>query len=406
MSKKIFIIGPSKYLSRHFSSIHEYYGSSLVYIDNYNSNHIISQKPDLVILPDEHWCQLGNIVSLCKDYKILTLQLMDGILEWRRIWDYSNNNRKVDGVLNPLNQPAFADKIACLGYRDFKILESWGNIGKCELVGIPRLKEIQNSIKDYSQVNSSKRRILICTAKTPAFTEEQERNVLESLEDLKAFFLRRKDIEITWRITGDYGKRLNIENTLNDFSGQEIHQLISQVDAVITTPSTTLLEAMLLKRPVALLDYHNTPHYFETAWTISAKCHVSNVVDELVKPPICKMEYQEFLLKEQLFTFKDPTARLIELIDKMLIYKDNYQELPCSILDNSFSQSLILKSEISSYYPDLSWVDKLNTKELKLQLAAARGTIEILETKNDYLQKTINSIPFYKIVKNIKKILK
>lgn len=399
---KIFVIGASKYIGRHFQTIQKFFGDILVYIDSYEPNYIISQKPDLVIVPDEHWCELGNIVSLCKEHGILTLQLMDGILEWRRTWDYSINKRRIDGVINPLNQPAFADKIACLGYRDFKILESWGNLGKCELVGMPRLKYIQYLRDDFSHLEKKKGRILICTAKTPAFTDSQEKIVLESLQDLRDFFNIKKDIEIIWRITGNYTEKLGISNTLKDLSGQEIQQIIQQVDAVITTPSTTLIESMILKTPVALLDYHNTPHYFEAAWSISAKGHIEKVVEELLNPPVTKLEFQDFLLNEQLYLEKDATERLIELINEMLKYTNKINELPYSLLSNKYSQTIVLKSEISTYYPDLAWVDKLDIKKLKLELSAARGTIEILEKNKISLQKKLDSIPFYKLIKNLK----
>ncbi|MGB6092793.1 MAG: hypothetical protein WBF83_03440 [Moheibacter sp.] len=398
----ILVIGDKRYIGRHFKTIENHFGDDLKYMPEYVPNQLVASSPDLVIVPDEHWCELGNIVSYCNENGILTLQMMDGILEWRRTWDYTREGKIIGEGANPLNQPAFADKIACLGFKDFRILESWGNIGKCEITGMPRLKHIMNLRNDFSHLSQKKNRLLVCTAKTPAFTDKQAEKTIRSLTDLKEYFSKRNDIEIIWRITGDYSKLIGVENSLNDLTGKEIHEIIQQVDAVITTPSTSILEAMTLKVPVATLDYHNQPHYFETAWSISAQTHIEETVDELMNPPVTKLEYQDFLYKEQLYSIDDPNSRLIRLIEEMIKFKGKKQELPQSILDNSYLGTLTLKSDMKVYYPGLDWVDKMDLKKLKLELSAARGTIKEVENKNDKLQKRLNSIPFYNFVKSVK----
>lgn len=398
----ILVIGDKRYIGRHFKTIEDHFGDELEYMAEYEPNQLVSMSPDLVIVPDEHWCELGNIVSFCNENGILTLQMMDGILEWRRTWDYTREGKIIGNGPNPLNQPAFADKIACLGFKDFRILESWGNFGKCEITGMPRLKHIMNIRNDFSHLSQKKNRILISTAKTPEFTEKQAEKTIQSLTDLKEYFSKRKDIEVIWRITGDYHKLIGVENSLSDLNGKEIHEIIQQVDAVITTPSTTILEAMTLKVPVAILDYHNLPHYFETAWSISAQTHIDSVVNELLNPPAVKLEYQDFLFHEQLYTLEDPNDRLVRLIKEIIKYKGRNNEMPESILDNSYLGTLALKSDLSVYYPGLEWADKMDLKKLKLELSAARGTIEILEIKSRNLEKTLHSIPFYKFLKSIK----
>lgn len=398
---KIVIVGDPKYLRRHYRTLESYQDLNIVYTDQSVSD-VLKEDPDIVVVHDEHWGELSNIVSECQSKGIPTLQLMDGILEWRRTWDYGWQGHIIDGVINPLNQPAFADKVACLGFKDYRILESWGNYGKCEITGMPRLKHIMNLRNDFSHLSQKKNRILISTAKTPAFTEKQAEKTIQSLTDLKEYFSKRKDIEVIWRITGDYHRLIGVENSLSDLNGKEIHEIIQQVDAVITTPSTTILEAMTLKVPAATLDYHNQPHYFETAWSISAQTHIDTVVNELLDPPAVKLEYQDFLFHEQLYTLEDPNDRLVRLIKEMIKYKGRNNEMPESILDNSYLGTLALKSDLSVYYPGLEWADKMDLKKLKLELSAARGTIEILEIKSRNLEKTLHSIPFYKLLKSIK----
>ena len=403
---KILIIGEKKYIGRHFSTIEKHFGSSLKFFEQYYPEAIINEKPDLVIVPDEHWCELANIVSSCKKNNILTLQLMDGILEWRRTWEYTEKGHNIDGVINPLNQPVIAHKVACIGARDYMIIESWGNIGKCEIVGIPRLKHIIGLRSDFSHLSKKKNKILVCTAKTPAFTAYQMDITRKSLRDIKQYFENRSDIEIIWRLTGTLSEELEIKNTLNDLNGLEIHKIIMDVDAVITTPSTTLLEAMILKTPVAMLDYHNTPHYFQTAWCISSKDHIDSTIRELLAPPINKLEFQDFLLNDQLFIREDPTQRFITLIERMLEFKNEPEHIPPSLLENYASSTLILKNDLGSYYPEISWVDKLSRKELQMEIASARGTITVLEEKIFNLQSKLKLCLFYQLGKLLKNFIK
>ncbi|HWF19594.1 MAG TPA: class I SAM-dependent methyltransferase, partial [Verrucomicrobiae bacterium] len=63
---------------------------------------------------------------------IPTLILADGILEYRNTWEHPKNEP------GAIFQPVLGHKIACLGRSQARILESWGNIGKCEIVGSPR----------------------------------------------------------------------------------------------------------------------------------------------------------------------------------------------------------------------------------------------------------------------------
>lgn len=90
----------------------------------------------------------------------------------------------------------------------------------------------------------------------------------------------------------------------------------------------------------------------------------------------------------------------------MLNYKDNPEEIPPSLLENYTSPTLILKSDLRKYYPDMTWVDKMSLKELQIEVASARGTIMVLEQKISNLQKKLSLNPFYHLYKGVKKLIK
>jgi hypothetical protein len=111
---------------------------------------------------------------------------------------------------------------------------------------------------------------------------------------------------------------IGVPNQLTNLSDQELTEILNTVDAVITTPSTTMLEAMLKGVPVALLDYNNCPHYVPAAWTISAPRHLDQVLPELVDPPPAKMLYQDTVLHDALECRSPAAPRMLQLIDEMI----------------------------------------------------------------------------------------
>lgn len=409
----VVLAGP--YNNHHFKNLEHHFEGRFVYVNSYNPEIILEHNPHLVICFDEHWCELGQLMGQLKRGGKATLQIMDGVLEWRRTWDYGWEGHRVDGVINPINQPVLSHKIACLGRRDARIMESWGNFGKCEVVGAPRLDHLvqKRLAGEIPKVGGAerRRRILVMTAKKPGFTAEQVRITKNALIDLKAFFTRCPDIDVIWRLTRGLDEELGVRNTLSDLAGLEFHQLLEDVDAVITTPSTSLLEAMLMDRPVALLDYHNTPHYFEAAWSIFCEKHIEPVITELLSPPPEKMDFQQFLLEEQLASKSPAVPRLIRLIEAMLeVVKSasggNY-EFPTRIIDDQdlFVNSVLPLSQMRRYYPMLPVPDDIELRELKIELAAAKGTIQNLYDERDHLVRRLNSIPGYSMLKKLRKAL-
>jgi glycosyltransferase involved in cell wall biosynthesis len=249
---------------------------------------------------------------------IPTLILADGILEYRNTWEHPQ--------LEPgtIFQPVPGQKIACIGRSQARVLESWGNIGKCEITGSPRFDhycELQRRQKRADEPC----RILVMTALTPWFNESQHQAVRTALRDVKEFFAGQQTIggfgvQPVWRLTQGLDEEIGLEpaSARMDFSGKELSEILQQVDAVITTPSTAMLEAMLLGLPVAVLDYTNSPPYVEPAWRITARTHIPAVIGELMHPSEPKMLFQETTLHDALECATPATPRLLRLIQEMM----------------------------------------------------------------------------------------
>ncbi len=239
--------------------------------------------------------------------------LQDGILEWR--CQYENPLFGAGGGA-PQHQPVIADKIACIGRQSARQIAAWGNAGKVEVTGMPRLDFISRSA--IAPVARPGRRVLVMTAKNPGFTAEQREVTLRSLRDVKEHLENMAGIEAHWRVSKAIAEELGIINKMNRVCGSELLAVLETVDAVISTPSTAILEAMLARRPVAALDYHNVPRFVPTAWTISAPQHIGQVMDELLRPTANKLAFQQDCLRDALECDGQAARRVATLMAAMV----------------------------------------------------------------------------------------
>jgi hypothetical protein len=394
----------------HFRPVEEHFRERFVYEPTCDPRRILSFNPKLVVTFDEHYCELANAIGALRASGVLTLQIMDGILEWRRTWDYTRNGRPVDGATIPLNQPVISHKIACLGKRDCRLLESWGNRGKCEIVGAPRMDALLNKAKARPSNPAHQgrhRRVLVMTARTPAFTESQLAITKDSLKDLRDYFSANKRVEVIWRLSGNLAAEVGVPKT---DSAVDLHTAMESADAVITTPSTAILESMLLGKPVAQLDYHCTPHYFETAWNIYAREHIEPVVEELLNPPAARRSYQDYLLHDQLACASPAADRLIFLVERLLsLARENggsKAKLPYRILPETHEApgyTLPLEN-LKEFYPDFPMPTSSDLFQLRAELASARGCIEVLYARNAHLERRLAQIPGYTLLRRLKKL--
>ena len=59
------------------------------------------QRPKLIICFDEHHCKSADAIGFLKEQEVATLQLLDGILAWRRIWEHPGEGRRLGEIANP-----------------------------------------------------------------------------------------------------------------------------------------------------------------------------------------------------------------------------------------------------------------------------------------------------------------
>lgn len=248
------------------------------------------------------------------------LVLADGILEYRNTWEHPQI------APGAMFQPAVGQKVACIGRAQARMLESWGNLGKCEVVGLPKLDRLLGRTIRPSAPDRPLR-LMIATARTPSFTPAQHAFLVAALVDLRAALRsanspappaeNRRAIDVVWRLTGELAGRIGLTEAEQKSGGGDLGDVLATCDAVVTTPSTVMMEAMLIGLPVALLDYQNCPHFVPAAWTITARDHLPGVLEELRSPPLAKLLYQRAVLHDNLECRSPAAPRLVRLIAEM-----------------------------------------------------------------------------------------
>jgi len=296
---------------------------------SFDSDFIFSKYTSIVVTHDIYRDISEIVLKRIIKNQVPVLVLADGIIEFRNSW--TQNHKNSTGVYSPI----LGHKLACIGPSQCRFVESWGNLGKCENVGFPRFDNLEFNFP----TNPKPPKILICTAKTPWFTSAEKEKIVHSLSDLKdksKFYEKIGLCNFVWRLTGELPKIFNI-NSRDHIS---IYDDINQSTAVITTPSTVILEAMLAKRPVALLDYTNSPTYVQVAWTINQSEQIESTVTELLEIRKEKMNFQNVSLNDSLQLKQSANERMVELIEKMVFYSENCKvngrdlKLPHKILDD------------------------------------------------------------------------
>lgn len=391
MNRRVFFVGSESEVAHHAAPLSD--------VDSFSTQIIepqeivaVAESGDVAILFSEHFDRFRQAVVELREKRVATIYLVDGILEWRNAWENSYQEPACPFTMRPV----LSDKVAVIGSSQARVLAGWGNAGKVEVVGIPRIDKLAKSWRDSQGHQPLKEnaplRILVATAKTPGFTPEQIETTTRSLSDLKSFvdsqpeFDGRK-LEVTWRLTAGLDSKIGVENSLSDLSGMELRDAIAKCDAFITTPSTSMLESMLQHKPTALLDYHECPDYVPAAWKISSAESIAPVLRQLADPEPKRLQYQNAVLADALQVTKPATDRLVQLIHSMcaacveqppgnnsLKFEPNL--LPPAVFASQLSAAHC-KMDFATVFANYDeFSDDCDLQQLQAQLAHARREVE------------------------------
>ena len=298
-------------------------------VKDYDTNWLPPADAGIVITHNHYrWEELSLLRNATEKSSVPVLVLVDGILEYRNCFEHP------DLAEGSMLQPVVGHKIACIGASQVRWLESWGNVGKCELVGLPRLdgflqkhldREFSPGSADLASGGSdgseSSFRVLVATARTPWFNEAQRTNTYRGIESVKSKLesiseVDGRKIQVQFRMSEELHSNLKAPGFVA--RPGSIYPILEKVDAVITTPSTLQLEAAILGLPVAVIDFHNRPCMTPMAWAIGHESQTEQVIRQLAAPEPPQMFTQNALLADALQCQEAAAPRMARLVETMV----------------------------------------------------------------------------------------
>lgn len=343
--------------------------------------------------------------------QVPVLILCDGVMEFRNSWE--NPSLAAGSIFQPL----VGHKLACLGRAPARQLEALGNAGKCEVVGHPRF-DLLDQLPPLPTQTDGPFRLLVTTARTPAFTDSQRQHVVEGLCQIAQRFQRnryvgKRPVEVTWRLPKDIEDEVGSTIAMEPRAAapNSLHDAIDLSDAVITTPSTVYLESVLKRRPTAILDFTNSPSYLATAWKISAAGHINPVLQQLADPPAAKMLFQRNELTNQVELGVDSKQRLFALMKEMICESieakktERPLQFPDRILsdpqrgiakvDDEFDLQSLFPQSIAHQTDSVAWLQlelaqaKVALKQMPQIIHRKNNSLELLETHIEEAEERI-----------------
>jgi glycosyltransferase involved in cell wall biosynthesis len=228
-----------------------------------------------------------------------TVLLMDGIIEYRNTF---LNPRNDSGFL----RPAPVDVVACAGPADEQRLRSLGN--DVVATGLPRLAGIE------PMTMPMRPEVLVATARQPAFNDDERHRLATSLALLRDR-LEALGVPARWRLTGGLELEVNIP-----LDTAPLSESLAAASAVITTPSTLLVEAMRAGRPTALLHPFDTPCWPLAAWILDDPTLArADRVDDAIRSMLAPTEEQRWAQARALNEMHQQQRPAAEAVAELLV---------------------------------------------------------------------------------------
>lgn len=243
---------------------------------------------DAFICSCEHHWPTRLAITACKRLGIPTFHVLDGIVEWRNLFENPRSSVPENGA--PLFQPLLSDLTFAMGSAQEWALRWLGN-ERVAATGLPRLDCIPRHPCRTGQANGHKR-LMVATANTPWFTDDQQLRFLEEFGALKRGLVDEElEVDVLWRVADPVREALNLPIS----SVESLRESLSRVDAVVTTPSTLAVEAMQMGIPTMVFDPYRCPILTPSAWWAGSAVDVLTQLPALLAPDAMRSSLQNAL---------------------------------------------------------------------------------------------------------------
>lgn len=243
---------------------------------------------DAFICSCEHHWPTRLAIAACKKLGIPTFHVIDGIVEWRNLFENPRTSEKANGA--PLFQPLISDHTFAMGQVQQRALQWLGN-SAVHATGLPRLDGVVAAPCRFGKP-AGPPRLLVATANTPWFTEAQEEQFGREFERLIAGLPGAvPHLQCTWRLAAPVVEKFKLPHALAESAAQTL----AATDALVTTPSSLAIEAMLLGVPTLIFDPYACPVLTPSAWAATSADSVLQLLPSLLAPDAKRASLQDSL---------------------------------------------------------------------------------------------------------------
>lgn len=263
-----------------------------------------------------------------------TLLLVDGPLEWSN--SYLNPSlRKTNPFFRGyLMEPLIHDAILAVsaaqaGYLAFRNPDR-------DFTFMTYKNKRLSSVKPAAP-SASRWQFLITTAKTPYFDDMEKNNLIHLLRQLTAA-LEQGGYSYVFRIFDNaLQEALSPGENLLEGSFEEVLQ---QVECVIGTPSSVLLQSMASDKPVGTLIYRDSPLFYQSGWLVGDLYRLDATLASMISREDTRMDFQTYCLQQNL-SQEDFFTALDELGKRQTEREDTTENLQTLRFENSILRSLL-----------------------------------------------------------------
>lgn len=260
-----------------------------------------SKLTDYDLVVQTHYPNLvhQSLIILCLKLKIKTVFIFDGVFDWSNTY---NNPKHIDPGLY-IGKPFL---------HDFVMLVSGGDAYKYLSYKNPSVKfvnylPIRNRCKNMIDTASNANTILITTANTAYFNEEEYDSLVTIVKDtIQA--CQKLNVKVIFRVFDENLIRsLRIES--NNYINCSLYDVLSISTAVISTPSTLNVDVVSHGLPLANFIYRDSPVLNSGGWVVYNRLSASSAIKHMLGRDgtdfLERMEFQKSLVSVEDLSLED-----------------------------------------------------------------------------------------------------
>lgn len=241
------------------------------------------------------------------------------LVESKKVYMYTDG---VFDLANALKNRFFNYKYNFFPYLNFPYSELLV-LGKTERLFFSLFGIKVSNYKRKEQVktmhNNTKPKFLVTTANTPYFDENEFKLLLKLLKDLKKISDKIQGVDFLWIISD---KKLSNSLGIKP-SKQKFIDIYKNIDGLITTPSTIILESMKLNIPTCTLIYREEPLFYSSGWNMFFGADYLKIIKQMKNKSFVNILYQESIVNNY---YNESHNKYDKIIDKQDFFLKNQKQ--------------------------------------------------------------------------------